>query len=67
VMGLYSVFLGIGQIIGAFVGGVASEWAGIDGILFATLILMGIAVLPLYQLRAFEDRLAVPGNPQAAA
>jgi MFS family permease len=63
VMGLYSVFLGIGQIIGAFVGGVAAEWAGLDGILVATLLLMGIAVLPLYQLRVFEDRLDAPSSP----
>ncbi len=63
VMGLYSVFLGIGQIIGAFVGGVAAEWDGIDGLLVATLLLMGIAMLPLFQLRAFEDRLDAPTSP----
>ncbi len=62
VMGLYSVFLGFGQIIGAFVGGVAAEWAGIDGILVATLLLMGVALLPLFQLRKFEHRLdGAPG------
>ncbi len=62
VMGLYSVFLGIGQIIGNLVGGAAAEWGAIDGILLATLLLMAVAVLPLYQLRAFEDRLGTPAG-----
>ena len=35
-MGLYSVFLAIGQIIGALIGGFAAEAAGIDGMLVAT-------------------------------
>ena len=37
VMGLYRVFLGLGQILGSFVGGVAAEQAAIDGLLVATL------------------------------
>ena len=32
IMGLYSVFLGIGQVIGAVVGGIAASWKGIDGL-----------------------------------
>ena len=36
IMGLYSVFLAIGQIIGALIGGFAAEAAGIDGMLVAT-------------------------------
>ena len=29
-MGLYSVFLGVGQIVGSLIGGYAAEWRGID-------------------------------------
>lgn len=54
VMGLYSVFLAVGQILGSFVGGLAAERAAIDGLLVATLAFMAIALLPLYRLRAFE-------------
>lgn len=57
VMGLYSVFLGLGQIGGNLIGGAAAEWLGIDGLLAATLILLGVALLPLWQLRAFEHQL----------
>lgn len=65
VMGLYSVFLAIGQILGSFVGGFAAERAAIDGLLLATLVMMGIALLPLYQLRQYEHQL--DGAPPAIA
>jgi MFS family permease len=58
IMGLYSVFLGIGQIIGALIGGVAAEYWAFDGILIATLVLMGIALVPLSRLRKFEGQVA---------
>ena len=54
IMGLYSVFLGVGQIIGALASGSAADWAGIDGLLLASLILLLIAVLPIHRLRASE-------------
>jgi MFS family permease len=54
VMGLYSVFLGIGQIIGSLVGGAAAQWRGIDGLLIGSFALLLIAVLPLRGLRANE-------------
>jgi MFS family permease len=58
VMGLYSVFLALGQILGSFVGGIAAERAAIDGLLVATLVMMGIALLPLYQLRRYEHQFS---------
>ena len=58
IMGLYSVFLAIGQITGALIGGVAADWLGIDGMFIATLILLGIAIVPLSQLRAQEHTLS---------
>jgi MFS family permease len=62
IMGLYSVFLAIGQITGALIGGVAADWLGIDGMFVATLILLGIAVVPLAQLRAQEHQLDQSGS-----
>ena len=68
VMGLYSVFLGIGQILGSFIGGWAAERAAIDGLLLATLVMMGVALLPLYYLRRYEHQIdgTPPGTSPAA-
>ena len=54
IMGLYSVFLAVGQIVGALVGGGAAEWLGIDGLLIASLGLLAIAILPVRALRSSE-------------
>lgn len=65
IMGLYSVFLAVGQIAGAMIGGVASDLFAFDGILVATLILLGIALAPLFQLRGFEHHFKpAPGGRQ---
>jgi MFS family permease len=68
IMGLYSVFLAVGQIAGSLLGGFASDAFAFDGILVATLVLLGIALLPLFQLRSWEHRF-VPsqGGPQPSA
>src|SRR3990170_82075 len=55
IMGLYSVFLAVGQIVGALIGGFAAEAAGIDGMLVATGVLLVVALLPLARLRRAED------------
>ena len=52
IMGLYSVFLAIGQIIGSLIGGFAADWRGIDGMLLATAALLVVALVPLSRLRA---------------
>ena len=62
IMGLYSVFLAVGQIVGALVGGAAADMRGIDGILVATLVLLAIAVLPLWRLRAYEGRASAAAS-----
>lgn len=54
IMGLYSVFLGVGQIIGALASGFAGDLAGIDGLLYASVILIIVAILPVHRLRASE-------------
>jgi predicted MFS family arabinose efflux permease len=66
IMGLYSVFLAVGQISGAMIGGVASEQFAFDGILLATLLLLAIALLPLFRLRAFEHHFDPTPPPTTA-
>ena len=51
IMGLYSVFLGLGQVIGAVLGGLFASWRGIDGLLVATAILLAIGLVTLANLR----------------
>ena len=62
IMGLYSVFLGLGQIIGSLTGGIAAEQWGLDGIFVVALVMLAIALGPLAQLRHFEHFVA-PGRP----
>ena len=57
IMGLYSVFLALGQILGSFVGAEAARQSGLDGILVATLGLLAVALVPLNRLRPFEHRV----------
>jgi predicted MFS family arabinose efflux permease len=66
-MGLYSVFLGIGQIIGSLAGGAAADRSGIDGLLLATLVMLAIAVLPLWWLRGVEHHLDAVVRPGSGA
>ena len=63
IMGLYSVFLGLGQIGGAFIAGFAAELFGLDGIFVASLVLLILAVVPLLALRRHEHYLAGPSTP----
>jgi MFS family permease len=65
IMGLYGVFLAVGQIGGSLIGGFAAEEFGFDGILVATFVLMALALPPLVQLRHFEHRFEpAQGGPQ---
>ena len=64
IMGLYGVFLAVGQIGGALVGGFAADLRGIDGLLTATMAMLLIALLPLAQLRRHEHYV---GGPASAA
>ncbi len=61
IMGLYSVFLAIGQITGALIGGFAADWRGIDGMLIATAGLLVVALIPLARLRSQEHQLDAGG------
>jgi MFS family permease len=66
IMGLYSVFLGLGQVIGAIVGGVAAMWKGIDGLIVATGVLLAIGMVALLNLRAQEATGLLDGNGAAS-
>ena len=54
IMGLYSVFLALGQITGSLAGGGAAEWQGVDGLLIVSLGLLLLALLPVRALRDSE-------------
>jgi MFS family permease len=68
IMGLYSVFLGLGQILGSTIGGFAAQAAGLDGIFAASLVLLAVALVPLSHLRGYEHQVgqAAP-SPTGAA
>ncbi len=67
IMGLYSVFLAVGQVIGSLVGGGAAEWLGVDGLLLASAALLLIALIPLRWLRGSEHLVGLrPGTVRAA-
>ena len=65
IMGLYSVFLGLGQIGGALIAGAAASVLGLDGIFAASLVLLLLAVAPLAVLRRHEHYLAGPASAAA--
>jgi predicted MFS family arabinose efflux permease len=60
IMGLYSVFLGVGQLIGTAAGGRFATWRGIDGILLLSAILGIITAVTLIVLRRQESTFPVP-------
>jgi len=59
IMGMYSVFLGIGQFIGASVGGPFVDWQGADGIVIVTTLLGAFAAFMLVRLHNSESRQPV--------
>jgi MFS family permease len=60
IMGLYSIFLGLGQIIGSVASGWAADWLGMDGLLVASAVLLLIALVPLRWLRESEHLVGQP-------
>lgn len=64
IMGLYSVFLAVGQIGGSLIGGVVADALGMDGLLLATGGLLLVALVPLSRLRGMEHHLdpAMPSS-----
>jgi MFS family permease len=65
IMGLYSVFLGVGQLIGTSAGGYFADWNGVDGIVLLSAILAGITAISLLALRRREKADAERLTPEA--
>jgi MFS family permease len=55
-MGLYSIFLGLGQILGNGLGGIFAHNFGFDGLIYLTIILATVALLSLLWLFQQEKR-----------
>jgi MFS family permease len=54
IMGLYSVFLGVGQAVGTSIGGFFADWNGVDGLLLLSAVFASIVLITLIGLRAHE-------------
>ena len=65
IMGLYSIFLGLGQIVGSVAAGAAADWQGIDGLLAASVVLLLVALVPLRWLRESEHLVGMRAVPAA--
>lgn len=57
IMGLYTVFLGIGQVIGTALGGLFATRAGVDGLVLLSALFGAVTVLTLLYLRSHEASL----------
>jgi MFS family permease len=66
IMGLYSVFLGVGQFIGASLGGPFADWRGMDGIVLVTALLGIIAAVTVALLARSEGHPSQPSPSRAA-
>ncbi len=67
IMGLYSVFFGVGQFIGASIGGPFADWKGADGIVLVTALLGAFSAFTLLRLRHFENRRAATESTAPAS
>ena len=56
IMGLYSVFLGLGQFIGLSIGGPFVDWIGADGIALVNALLGLFAAYMVLRLRKYETQ-----------
>jgi MFS family permease len=64
VMGLYSIFLGLGQILGNGLGGVFAGLYGFDGLVYLTVILASVALISLLWLFRQERKREWVSAPQ---
>jgi MFS family permease len=61
-MGMYSVFLGVGQFIGGGLGGPFADWRGVDGMIILTLILGAVAAVFVFALLRQDQREQTGGS-----
>ena len=66
VMGLYSVFLGLGQLLGNGLGGLFAQTWGFDGLIYLTALLAFVALISLLFLYRQDRQVAVAGKLQRA-
>ena len=59
IMGLYTVFLGVGQVLGTAVGGFFATWRGVDGLIILSLLFGTVTIGSLTYLRAQENAGAI--------
>lgn len=59
IMGMYSVFLGLGQLIGSALGGPFADWRGMDGVIVLWLLLAVFSFLTVRRLRAHDVQSGV--------
>ena len=64
IMGLYSVFLGVGQFLGSGLGGYFADWRGVDGMIVLTALLGIVSALCVATLVHSEDQYATPQHAQ---
>lgn len=57
-MGLYSIFLGVGQLLGNGFGGLFAKTWGFDGLIFLTMLLGFVALISLLMLFKQERKLS---------
>ncbi len=60
IMGLYSVFLGLGQFLGTALGGPFVDWLGADGMVLAITLLGIFAAFLIFRLQRSESRANLP-------
>ena len=65
IMGLYSVFLGLGQFIGASAGGPFVDWGGADGVVVVTALLGVFAAAFLVRLHFTEGKITPTARTRA--
>ena len=63
-MGLYSVFLGLGQLLGNGLGGVFAQNWGFDGLVYLTALLAFVALIALLFLFRYDRRISLPTGAQ---
>lgn len=65
-MGLYSVFLGLGQLLGNGLGGLFAQRWGFDGLIYLTALLAFVALIALLFLFHYDRRLSSLMNMKRA-
>lgn len=57
-MGLYSVFLGLGELFGNGLGGIFAQYWGFDGLIYLTALLAFVALIALFFLYRYDRRFS---------